>query len=187
MNTKFEKGAIVKFINSNDVMDGGTIVSIVREGDGTEYAMINTLEGAKIKIKVEKLISIKHQRKGVVSDKFKKRISKEINEYNQKLISPTAAHCIPGAVPNIAYTPQQLDIKLLKEKVASLENENEKLRKEIEEVRCPYETKMLIRTVKALKQSISDGIILSDDKSSSILPLLDLIMEFNNIQEDKKE
>lgn len=189
--TKFEKGAIVKFINSNGIMDGGTIVSIVKEGDGVEYAMLNTLEGANLRIKVDNLIPIKHQRKGVVSEKFKKRIAKEIDEHNQTKFATPPTDEIPRVTPKsergIGYTPQQLEIKLLKEKVADLENENERLRNEVETAKCPYETKILVRTVKALKQSISDGLILSDDKSQAILPLLDLIMEFNNIQEEKKE
>lgn len=188
---KFEKGAIVKFTNAEGVMDGGTIVSITTDVNGVSYAMLNTLEGVNLRIKVANLIPIKHQRKGAVSDKFKKRIAKEIAEYNQTKFATPTTGINPKATPKTeriaGYTPQQLDIKLLKEKVADLESENEKLRVEIENTKCPYETKMLIKTVKVLKQAISDGIILSDDKSQAIIPLLDLIMEFNNIQEEKKE
>lgn len=192
--TKFEKGTIVKFTNSEGVMDGGTIISILKDENGVLYAMLNTLEGANLRIKVDNLIPIKHQRRGVVSDKFKKRIAKEIAEYNQtKFATPPISTEIykPKVAPRTerttGYTPQQLEIKILKDKIADLESENVKLRDEIENIRCPYETKVLIKTVKALKQSISDGIILSDDKSQAIIPLLDLIMDFNNIQEEKKE
>lgn len=189
---KFEKGTIVKFTNAEGVMDGGTIISIIKDENGVSYAMLNTLEGANLRIKVANLIPIKHQRRGVVSDKFKKRIAKEIAEYNQTkfAIPPTGGinQIVTARIErNVGYTPQQLDIKLLKDKVADLESENAKLRDEIENTKCPYDTKMMIKTIKALKQSISDGIILSDDKSQAIAPLLDLIMEFNNIQEEKKE
>lgn len=192
----FEKGAIVKFTNSNGIMDGGTIIAIHKEADGVEYAMLNTLEGVRVKIKVANLISIKHQRKGVVSNKFKKRISKEIAEYNQALCHPPTdgqPKVIPRVEKKVGFTPQELDLKLLKEKVVDVEIENKRLREENEELRkkaevnkCPYETEMLVRTIKAFKQSISDGLILSDDKSQAILPLLELIMEFNNIQEKKE-
>lgn len=188
--TKLEKGTIVKFTNAEGVMDGGTIISIIKDENGVSYAMLNTLEGANLRIRVANLIPIKHQRRGVVSDKFKKRIAKEIAEYNQtKFAPPTGINpkVTTRTERTVGYTPQQLDIKLLKDKVADLESENAKLRDEIENTKCPYDTKMMIKTIKALKQSISDGIILSDDKSQAIAPLLDLIMEFNNIQEEQKE
>lgn len=189
---KFEKGTIVKFTNAEGVMDGGTIISIIKDENGVSYAMLNTLEGANLRIRVDNLIPIKHQRRGVVSDKFNKRIAKEIAEYNQTKFAIPSTDVKPKVIPKrtertSGYTPQQLEIKILKDKVANLESENEKLRNEIENVKCPYEIKTLVKTVKALKQSISDGIILSDDKSQAIIPLLDLIMEFNNIQEEKKE
>lgn len=183
--TKFEKGTIVKFTNAEGVMDGGTIISIIKDENGVSYAMLNTLEGANLRIKVANLIPIKHQRRGVVSDKFKKRIAKEIAEYNQTKFATPPTGINPKVTPRTerttGYTPQQLDIKLLKDRIVDLESENARLRVEIENTKCPYETKMLIKTIKALKQSISDGIILSDDKSQAIAPLLDLIMEFNNI------
>lgn len=180
--TKFEKGTIVKFTNAEGVMDGGIIISIIKDENGVSYAMLNTLEGANLRIKVDNLIPIKHQRRGVVSDKFKKRIAKEIAEYNQTKFATLPTDVKPKAPSRTnGYTPQQLEIKLLKDRVVDLESENARLRVEIENTKCPYETKMLIKTIKALKQSISDGIILSDDKSQAIAPLLDLIMEFNNI------
>lgn len=182
--TEFEKGAIVKFTNSDGIMDGGTIVSIVKDADGDSYAMLNTLEGAKVRIKVSNLIPIKHQRKGVVSEKFKKRIAKEIAEYNQtKFTSADKNQKVTLKIETTGYTPLQMEIKILKDRVVDLEHENEKLRDEINNVKCPYEIKTLVKTVKALKQSISDGLIFADDKGQAILPLLDLIMEFNNIQE----
>lgn len=181
-----EKGNIVKFMNSKNELDGGTIVGFGTDEHGVEKAIINTISGHRVYVTKTELIAIPHQRKGTASDKLQKRLVKEIQEarHNSQVTPPTDAN---SEHPKGGYTPQALDLKILKEKVETLENENKRLREEIETTKCPYDVKMLIRTVKALKQSISDGIILSDDKNQAILPLLELIMEFNNIQEEKKE
>lgn len=75
-----EKGNIVKFMNSKNELDGGTIVGFGTDEHGVEKAIINTISGHRVYVTKTELIAIPHQRKGTASDKLQKRLVKEIQE-----------------------------------------------------------------------------------------------------------
>lgn len=78
---KISKGNVVKFIDSEGVLNGGTVVELLQK-DNEEYALINTLDDKKIRKKLSDLHPIKRQQRGRVSAKFMDELKEEIKQEN---------------------------------------------------------------------------------------------------------
>lgn len=74
-------GHVVKFTDSDGKLNGGTIVQFTKNQASEDVALINTFTGDRISVSIQKLIKVAHQR-SVVTDKFKKKIQKEIEASN---------------------------------------------------------------------------------------------------------
>ena len=184
-------GNIVKFYNKEGKLDAGTIVDFNYDENRNEYAFVNTLDGYKIRIKVSDLIVIKHQRKGKTSENLKRKIKKELSQYNESQNSSA----VPESTEVIKSTPESTkdihDKQKLLETIRELEfqnlqlqNENIELHKKLESIPNGTTEERLANTIIALKKSILNGIIFPDDKSQAIIPLLDIITELNGIKHE---
>lgn len=79
--TKINKGNVVKFIDSEGLLNGGTVIEFTKTGN-EEYALINTLDGKKVRKRISDVHPINRQQRGRVSAVFLEKLKEEIEQEN---------------------------------------------------------------------------------------------------------
>lgn len=79
--TKINKGNVVKFIDAEGLLNGGTVIEFTKAGN-EEYALINTLDGKKVRKRISDVHPINRQQRGRVSAVFLEKLKEEIEQEN---------------------------------------------------------------------------------------------------------
>lgn len=128
-------GHIVKFKNLDGTLNGGTIVGFKKNQNGSDQALINTLDGKKVLVDLTSLIMIKHQIRGKQSKKFLDKVRSEIEIHN------TGAQANPSVKRHKEelqlwinkYNEAQKEVNSLKSDKQRLTEENDNLIEKIRE------------------------------------------------------
>lgn len=113
-------GQIVKFKNCDGTLNGGTIVSFKKNSEGSDIALINTLDDQNVTISIDRVIPIKHQIIGKQSKAFVEKIKNEIKTHNN------------GVLSNSDVKKHRDEVQLWINKYNELTNESQKDKREIE-------------------------------------------------------
>lgn len=122
-------GQLVKFKNSDNTLNGGTLVDFVVVKDtGEKRALVNTFDAQRVTVAPERLIPVKHQRGDKPTKKFIEKIQKSIDESNEKikLFGPNENQVLTDA-EKIQKLKIQLDEKEkeIKEYQSKIEEQNQ--------------------------------------------------------------
>ena len=83
MKNRIEQGIVVKFVEHNGILNGGTVVSVL---DDSRIA-INTLDGRNIVKNTEDVEICRYQRRGKASKSFLTKLQKELDNKNKPVVS----------------------------------------------------------------------------------------------------
>lgn len=101
--TKINKGNVVKFIDSEGLLNGGTVIEFTKTGN-EEYALINTLDGKKVRKRISDVHPINRQQRGRVSAVFLEKLKEEIEQENAN--TPKEERIAPK-VPSVVEEVQE--------------------------------------------------------------------------------
>lgn len=101
--TKINKGNVVKFIDSEGLLNGGTVIEFTKTGN-EEYALINTLDGKMVRKRISDVHPINRQQRGRVSAVFLEKLKEEIEQENAN--TPKEERIAPK-VPSVVEEVQE--------------------------------------------------------------------------------
>lgn len=194
---KISKGNVVKFVDADGAMNGGTVVEFTRK-DNEEYALINTLDGKKISKKKDSLQLIKRQQRGRISAKYMEELKEEIRieNVNTPKQSVNKEPVIEESVGQVQVIVDESDlVKELREellnkdvKVKTYEAELHKNREYIRSLEAQVENRPesknvtnLLMTVKGLSEALLAASL--NKEGDMVQELLKVIAKLNDINE----
>lgn len=194
---KITKGNIVKFVDPDGLINGGTVVEFTKK-DNEEYLMINTLDGKRVLKKKSIVSPIKRQQRGRVSAKFMEDFKEEIRIENENLpikevqiIKKKMKESTDGVQIGTEEQDKMIDdlkkqlsdrdsvIKTLKCEIESLSEHIGLLNSRIANSSSPKNVDNLSITVKGLSDALLAASI--NKEGDMVQELLKIISKLNNI------
>ena len=104
MKNQIEQGIVVKFVEPDGLLNGGTVVSIL---DDSRIA-INTLDGRNIVKYAADVEICRYQRRGKASKSFLTKLQKELDKKNAPIISQKPTTAVIEIEKKIEELPSEL-------------------------------------------------------------------------------